>query len=79
MTLDSVGFALEDFSSLRYLHAMAHKHQVGRHIHLESTPENIKNLFQMLDQQPTKAAHMRTASSPVSDATGTCMGPSLPR
>ncbi|SEO57568.1 MULTISPECIES: ornithine cyclodeaminase [unclassified Pseudomonas] len=58
---DSVGFALEDFSSLRYLHAMAHEHQVGRHIHLVPTPENIKNLFQMLDQQPTKAAHLRTA------------------
>ncbi|MBN2990836.1 ornithine cyclodeaminase [Pseudomonas cedrina subsp. fulgida] len=59
---DSVGFALEDFSSLRYLHAMAQEHQVGRHIHLVPRPDDIKNLFQMLDQQPSKAAHLRTAS-----------------
>jgi len=59
---DSVGFALEDFSSLRYVHAMAQEHQVGKHIHLVPQPENIKNLYQLLDLQPTKAAHLRTAS-----------------
>lgn len=59
---DSVGFALEDFSALRYVHAMAQEHQVGKHIHLVPQPENIKNLYQLLELQPTKAAHLRTAS-----------------
>ena len=59
---DSVGFALEDFSSLRYVHAMAQEHQVGKDIHLVPQPENIKNLYQLLDLQPTNAAHLRTAS-----------------
>ncbi|MCK1789077.1 ornithine cyclodeaminase [Pseudomonas violetae] len=59
---DSVGFALEDFSSLRYMHAMAQEHQIGKHIHLVPTPQNIKNLYQMLDQTAAPASHLRTAS-----------------
>src|SRR5471032_3514251 len=49
---DSVGFALEDFSSLRYLHDLAREHRIGERIHLVPTPANIKNLYQLLDQQP---------------------------
>lgn len=59
---DSVGFALEDFSSLRYMHAIAQAHQIGEQIHLVPTPRNIKNLYQMLEQQPAPASHLRTAS-----------------
>jgi ornithine cyclodeaminase len=49
---DSVGFALEDFSSLRYVHDLAREHGIGERIHLVPTPSNIKNLYQLLDQQP---------------------------
>jgi len=59
---DSVGFALEDFSSLRYLHAMALEHQAGKPIHLVPKPENIKNLYQLLDQPPAKAERLRAAN-----------------
>lgn len=48
---DSVGFALEDFSSLRYVHDLAQQHSIGERIHLVPTPTNIKNLYQLLDQQ----------------------------
>jgi ornithine cyclodeaminase len=46
---DSVGFALEDFSSLRYLHDQAGKHAIGEKIHLVPTPVNIKNLYQLIE------------------------------
>ncbi|MCY1269891.1 Ornithine cyclodeaminase [compost metagenome] len=49
---DSVGFALEDFSSLRYVHDLARAYAIGERIHLVPTPANIKNLYQLLDQQP---------------------------
>lgn len=57
----SVGFALEDFSSLRYLYDLAAKHDIGQRIHLVPTPTNIKNLYQLLDQQPANASRLRTA------------------
>lgn len=59
---DSVGFALEDFSSLRYLHDLAREHGIGERIHLVPTPANIKDLYQLLDQQPAKPARLRTAT-----------------
>ncbi len=60
---DSVGFALEDFSSLRYVHDLAREHAIGEHIHLVPTPANIKNLYQLLDQQPAIVpSRLRTAS-----------------
>jgi ornithine cyclodeaminase len=46
---DSVGFALEDFSSLRYLHDQARKYAIGEKIHLVPTPANIKNLYQLIE------------------------------
>ena len=46
---DSVGFALEDFSSLRYLRDQACKYSIGDKIHLVPTPTNIKNLYQLID------------------------------
>ncbi|NSX07258.1 ornithine cyclodeaminase [Pseudomonas lini] len=47
---DSVGFALEDFSSLRYLHDQARKYAIGEKIHLIPTPANIKNLYQLIEE-----------------------------
>ena len=45
---DSVGFALEDYSALRYLNDMAIRHGVGSTIDLVPTPENPRNLFQFV-------------------------------
>src|SRR5471030_1361622 len=59
---DSVGFALEDFSSLRYLHDLAREHRIGERIYLVPTPANIKNLYQLLDQQPVVPSRLRTVS-----------------
>ncbi|MNT65399.1 ornithine cyclodeaminase [compost metagenome] len=60
---DSVGFALEDFSSLRYVHDLAREHAIGECIHLVPTPDNIKNLYQLLDQQPAIVpSRLRTVS-----------------
>ncbi|TWC22975.1 ornithine cyclodeaminase/mu-crystallin family protein [Pseudomonas sp. SJZ101] len=59
---DSVGFALEDFSSLRYLNDLAQAQQIGQRVHLVPTPANIKNLFQLLDPPPAKASRLRTVS-----------------
>lgn len=60
---DSVGFALEDFSSLRYVQDLAQEHAIGERIHLVPTPSNIKNLYQLLDQQQAIApSRLRTVS-----------------
>ncbi|HEY5807712.1 MAG TPA: hypothetical protein VIT67_07075, partial [Povalibacter sp.] len=43
---DSVGFALEDFSALRYVHQL-HRRQTGLHAELDLVPQlnDPKNLF----------------------------------
>jgi ornithine cyclodeaminase len=43
---DSVGFALEDYSALRYLAELAARHGVGSELALVPTPDDPKNLFQ---------------------------------
>ena len=45
---DSVGFALEDFSALRYVHGLAVAHGVGREIELIPPASNPKDLFRLL-------------------------------
>ena len=42
---DSVGFALEDFSALQYVHQLAHEHGVGRDVELVPTDGDPKDLF----------------------------------
>ena len=42
---DSVGFALEDFSALRYLYAAARERGIGRSLELIPSPSNPKDLF----------------------------------
>jgi len=45
---DSVGFALEDFSALRYLHAMAQSMKLGESIPLIPRLDDPKNLYQLV-------------------------------
>lgn len=45
---DSVGFALEDYSTLRLIHDCAREHSLGEDISLVPVPEDPKNLFSLL-------------------------------
>jgi ornithine cyclodeaminase len=45
---DSVGFAMEDFSTLRYIHDLAKEHGFGRSIDLVPEMSNPKDLFGLL-------------------------------
>ena len=65
---DSVGFALEDFSALRYLHAMARALSLGRSLPLIPLLEDPKNLYQLVRPAVTAAAE-----------TGQPVGASRPR
>ncbi len=42
---DSVGFAMEDYSALRYVYRMAQEHAVGQQIELVPVADNPKDLF----------------------------------
>ena len=54
---DSVGFALEDFSSLRYLMRIHQEERgSGRQIDLVPDIEDPKDLFGLLDPQPVERA-----------------------
>lgn len=51
---DSVGFALEDFSTLRYLHATAMRLGIGKDIGLVAEAPDPKNLFgYLLENRPS--------------------------
>ncbi len=45
---DSVGFALEDYTALRYMHALARQHQLLQPLALLPQLSNPKNLFELL-------------------------------
>jgi ornithine cyclodeaminase len=45
---DSVGFAIEDFSALRYLYDLAQAQDIGAQISLIPDPANPKDLFQFV-------------------------------
>lgn len=52
---DSVGFALEDFSTLRYLHATAMRLGIGQDIGLVAEAPDPKNLFgYLLENRPSQ-------------------------
>jgi ornithine cyclodeaminase len=53
---DSVGFALEDFSALRYLYDVAAERNIGTRIELVPSPANPKDLFQMVSQERAASA-----------------------
>ena len=57
---DSVGFALEDYSALRYVLDVAKALDIGSEIELVPTLQDPKNLFALL-QPPVAAAHLRRA------------------
>ena len=57
---DSVGFALEDHSALRYVLDVAEALDIGSEIELVPTLQDPKNLFALL-QPPTATAHLRRA------------------
>jgi ornithine cyclodeaminase len=49
---DSVGFALEDFSALRYLRDVAEAKDIGTKIDLIPAPSNPKGLYQFVAKKP---------------------------
>lgn len=49
---DSVGFALEDFSALRYLRDVAEAKDIGTKIDLIPAPANPKDLYQFVAKKP---------------------------
>ena len=54
---DSVGFALEDFSALRYLRDEATALGVGDHVNLIAEPADPKNLFSLVSRDGADAGH----------------------
>mgnify|MGYP006280125315 CR=1 FL=1 len=52
---DSVGFALEDFSAMRYMHQVALAQGVGEHLALIPQLSNPKNLYGLLLQDSSTA------------------------
>lgn len=63
---DSVGFAIEDFSTLRYLHDLAEQKNIGSRINLIPAPADPKNLFQFLRQPeclPAETTQARQANA----------------
>ena len=63
---DSVGFALEDFSTLRYLHSQLQRHGQGQDIGLVPQLEDPRNLFAAY----TGATHDSAAAATASAAPG---------
>jgi ornithine cyclodeaminase len=58
---DSVGFALEDFSTLRYLHAQAERRGLGVDVALVPDAEDPKDLFRHVRSSDARAAVRRVA------------------
>ncbi|WP_322997345.1 ornithine cyclodeaminase [Castellaniella sp.] len=48
---DSVGFALEDYSALQFLHAQATRHSIGRWVEVTPDQEDPRDLFGWLQAQ----------------------------
>ncbi|MEC5163252.1 MULTISPECIES: ornithine cyclodeaminase [unclassified Janthinobacterium] len=62
---DSVGFALEDFSALRYVHDLAAAHDIGVATELVPTPADPKDLFACLGEARRGAAESASAPGAV--------------
>ncbi len=58
---DSVGFALEDYSALRYVHRLAGEHGIGREVDLVPPVDDPKDLFRFTRAEPARAALRRVA------------------
>ncbi|KAF7961905.1 ornithine cyclodeaminase [Cupriavidus sp. UYMU48A] len=60
---DSVGFALEDYSALRWLYAAARARHAGRHVELVAMPPDPRNLYGwMMETQMPRAAALQEAA-----------------
>jgi ornithine cyclodeaminase len=59
---DSVGFAIEDFSALRYLQAAAQAHSLGQALDLIPQLADPKDLYQLV--KPLPAAPTASTTSP---------------
>lgn len=53
---DSVGFAMEDFSALRFINDLASEHGIGKRIELVPSPANPKDLYQYVAPRGAAAA-----------------------
>lgn len=53
---DSVGFALEDYAALRWLHAAAQAHHAGRDVELVAMPPDPRDLYGWMMGSPVEAA-----------------------
>lgn len=49
---DGVGFAIEDFSALRYVHQLMAQYRTVNELELIATPDDPRNLFGLIDSQP---------------------------
>jgi ornithine cyclodeaminase len=61
---DSVGFAIEDFSALRYLRDAAERYELGTLIDLVATPQDPKNLFALMATEQTPRAIVAKPAAP---------------
>ncbi|HBR97305.1 MAG TPA: ornithine cyclodeaminase [Gammaproteobacteria bacterium] len=68
---DSVGFALEDFSTLRLLHDMAQQQGAGQDIALVPDLDNPRDLFQLM-RTPADAEDHAGAGAAVEQGTRSC-------
>jgi len=60
---DSVGFALEDFSALRYINDLAEAMAIGSHIELVPTPDNPKDLYHYVRPPQGDAARCKSETA----------------
>jgi ornithine cyclodeaminase len=60
---DSVGFALEDFSALRYIHDRAQALYLGSDVALIPALDDPKDLYQLITPSPTASRGAATASA----------------
>jgi ornithine cyclodeaminase len=58
---DSVGFALEDYSALRYVHRLAEAHRIGEEVDLVPQADDPKDLFRLTRNATSRAALRRVA------------------
>ncbi|MBA4342010.1 MAG: ornithine cyclodeaminase [Methylibium sp.] len=58
---DSVGFALEDYATLRYVNSQAERLQLGSHVQLVPTADDPKDLFRHTRSGATRAVMRRVA------------------
>ena len=60
---DSVGFAMEDFSALRYVHDLAQSLQIGANIHLIPELADPKDLYQLIRPTAPKSTALSNAAA----------------